>query len=87
MRTLLIAAGAALTLAACGGGEDTKTTTVEATSSDANAMAAENMMVDTNASVNGATMNGNMAVDPTTQNLIEQDMNTNAPDTNLANGL
>jgi hypothetical protein len=32
-------------------------------------------------------MNGNMAIDPATQNMIEKDMNTNAPDTNLANGL
>jgi hypothetical protein len=34
-------------------------------------------------------MNGtaNGAMDPTTQNMIEKDMNTNSPDTNLANGL
>lgn len=36
--------------------------------------------------MNGAAT-GNMAVDPATQNMIRQDMNTNAPDTNLANGM
>jgi hypothetical protein len=30
---------------------------------------------------------GNMAMDPATQNMMQKDMNTNSPDTNLANGL
>jgi hypothetical protein len=49
-------------------------------------MADDNMMMDANA-MNGTTMDGNMAMDPATQNMTEQDMNTNAPDTNLANGM
>jgi hypothetical protein len=47
-------------------------------------MAGDNMMMDQNAAMNGATMNGTMTVDPATQNMMQQDMNTNAPDTNLA---
>ncbi len=37
--------------------------------------------------VNGAATDSEMAVDPATQNMTQQDMNTNAPDTNLANGM
>ncbi len=93
MRILLIA-GATLGLAACGGGGDTQ-------SSEANNMAADNMMMDTNMAMDPALMNGtgNMAMDPAmngaaangmdpaTQNMVQQDMNTNEPDTNLANGM
>jgi len=33
-------------------------------------------------------MNGTAnTLDPATQNMIKQDMNTNSPDTNLANGM
>lgn len=88
MRVLLIAAGAVLTLSACGGGGETETTTVN-TTTDANAMGTDNMMMDPG--MNGAAMNGmmdaNMAADPATQNMMQQDMNTNSPDTNLANGM
>nr|WP_295375052.1 hypothetical protein [uncultured Sphingosinicella sp.] len=96
MRYLMLAAGAALTLSACGGGGETETTTVNTTTMDANATATDNMMMDPNMSMNGADMNGaamngtmdaNMTADPATQNMIQQDMNTNSPDTNLANGL
>lgn len=82
MRNLLVAAAAALTLAACGGDRDEADTNAAA---DANMAATDNMMMDHNM-MNGA-MDANMAHDPATQNLIEQDLNTNAPDTNLANGL
>jgi hypothetical protein len=85
MRAFILAAGAALTLSACGGGADTE-------ANDANAMMADNMMMDQNMTMNDMAMNdmnmsGNMAVDPATQNMMMNDMNTNAPDTNLANGL
>jgi len=82
--------GATLALCACGG--------ADGTADDAN-MAADNMMIDQNmatdpmmnADANMAMdpmMNGTTnGVDPATQNLIEQDLNTNDPDTNLANGL
>jgi hypothetical protein len=51
-----------------------------------------NMAMDPNMSMNGMDMNGaamgaNGAMDANTQNMMAQDMNTNAPDTNLANGL
>jgi hypothetical protein len=90
MRVLLLAAGAALTLSACGGGEQSETNNAVAVDAnamgvDANMMAADNMMMDQNATMNGAT--GNMAVDPATQNMMMNDMNTNDPDTNLANGM
>lgn len=91
MRMILLA-GLALATAACGGGE------TEAT--DANTMAADNMMMDSNimmdgnvmmdpnASMNGAgAMGGNTAMDANTQNMMAQDANTNDPDTNLANGM
>lgn len=96
---MMIIAGAALALSACGGGSQ---------STDANASA--NMAMDQNLAAD-PMMNGtgNMAMDPmmnggnmtadtgltpsdnraidATENLIEKDRNTNAPDTNLANGL
>ena len=87
MRVILVAA-AALTVAACGGGESTET-------NDANATAVDNMMLDPNAmgmDANGSMgattgMDGNTAMDSNTQNMMMQDANTNSPDTNLANGL
>lgn len=90
MRILLV--GAVLALSACGGGGETQ-------SSDANMAASGNMIMDQNMAMdpmmNGTgnmamdpMMNGTMnAADPATQNMIQQDMNTNDPDTNLANGM
>ncbi len=90
MRILLI--GAVLALSACGGGGETQT-------NEANMAASDNMMMDQNMTMD-PMMNGtgNMAmdpmmngttngIDPTTQNMMQQDMNTNSPDTNLANGM
>ena len=97
MRKLILAAGAVLTLSACGGGGSEANNT-SAMGADANMMATDNMMaadnmmagdnmmMDQNA-MNGAMMGGNMAVDPATQNMMMKDMNTNSPDTNLANGM
>ena len=91
MRILLLA-GAALALSACGGANDTQ-------AEDGNSAGTENMIMDTNTALDPA-MNGaaNMALDPAmngmgngadpaTQNMVQQDLNTNDPDTNLANGL
>jgi hypothetical protein len=86
MRILLLAAGAALALSACGGGEQTEANSADAMTTDANMMAADNMMMDQNMAMNG-TMDANMTTDPATQNMMMEDMNTNAPDTNLANGM
>lgn len=87
MRALILAAGAALTLAACGGGETAN--------SDANAMAVDNMSMDANMTMdanamdmNMGGMDANMATNAATEsNMMAADMNTNAPDTNLANGM
>ena len=90
MRLLILAAGAVLTLSACGD-RDADTTTVNTTTVDANAMATDNMMIDANGmtvDANGMTVDANgMAVDPATQNAMQKDLQTNDPDTNLANGL
>ncbi|HEY0147892.1 MAG TPA: hypothetical protein VGB70_02700 [Allosphingosinicella sp.] len=92
---MIILAGAVLALSACGGGETEANNTMAAD----NMMAVDPMM-DPNMSMNGmdANMTGNMAgsaggamangsMDSNTQNMMAQDANTNAPDTNLANGL
>lgn len=88
MRALILAAGAALTLAACGGGN-------EAANSEANAMAMDNMAMDANMTMdanmmdmNMGGMDANMSTNGAMEaNMMAQDMNTNAPDTNLANGM
>jgi hypothetical protein len=94
MRVLLCAAGAALMLSACGSDRgESEASSANMTATDANMLATDpnmmgtdaNMMMDANA-MNGATMN-NMAMDPATQNAMKQDMNSNDPDTNLANGM
>lgn len=78
MKALIFAAGAALALSACGDKDNTETTTVN-TTTDANMMATDNTMM---------TTDGNtVAVDPATQNMIQEDLNTNDKDTNLANGM
>ena len=87
MRALILAAGAALALSACGGND--------ANEADANnTLAVENLEVDNvvlnDPMANGmdansmGTMNG---VDANTANAMEQDLTTNSPDTNLANGM
>jgi hypothetical protein len=91
MRNLLLAAGAALTLAACGGGE-----------TQTNEMAADNammndMMMNDAAAMNGidanmtmdanGTMDANATMDANTHNAMMKDATTNDPDTNLANGM
>ena len=84
MRTLIVAAGAALFLSACGGGGG------EAENTDAN-------MVDMNAGMtdmNAMDMNAdaNMTLNATdgmnaTENAMANDLTTNSADTNLANGM
>ena len=85
MRSMILIAGAALSLAACGGGGE---------SDEANTLSADNMLVNDGAMMD-PTMNGDMnamtvgneTMDANTQNAVEQDLNTNDPDTNLANGM
>jgi hypothetical protein len=86
MQTAALAA--ALTLAACGGGGE----------SQSNQMAGDNAAMDNLAVSDPAAMNAtgvdanmamdaNMAVDANTQNAMMNDLQTNDPDTNLANGM
>ena len=86
MRALILVAGAALSLAACGSNRD------EAVNADANLMAADNMAtMDANMMGMDANMGGadaNMMTNGATEaNMMAEDMSTNAPDTNLANGM
>ena len=97
MRITLII-GAALAVSACGsnGGN---TTASDANLAISGNMAMDPMMNGTGNMAMDPMMNGgNMAMDPmmngtastldpATQNMIKQDINTNSPDTNLANGM
>lgn len=99
MRALILVAGAALTLSACSGGgeaEDNGIDTLEVNNlvleGEGTGMGMDTMngttAIDpaTGQPMTGNAMTGN-AMDPATQNAMAADMNTNDPDTNLANGL
>ena len=94
MRMILLAS-AALALSACGGGgsegNDANALGADNMMLDQNMMMDGNMMMDPNMSANGMTgmtgMDANGAMDANTQNMMAQDATTNDPDTNLANGL
>jgi hypothetical protein len=91
---MILVAGAALALSACGGGNSTEANQANAMGAD-NMMLDQNMMMDGNASMGDMNAMGNMggdmgmngAANSTTQNMMRQDAQTNDPDTNLANGL
>ena len=97
MRALILVAGAALSLSACGGNSSTNDANTLATDNmmmDQNMTVDQNMMMDSNMSNMGmdANMTGgmdaNMATNSATEaNMMAQDLNTNNPDTNLANGM
>ena len=81
MRALILAAGAAVALAACSGGNEAQ---------DDNALAVENLEVgnvimNDPAAMNGTAMDANMV--GTTTDVVANDLTTNDADTNLANGL
>ena len=83
---------AALTLAACGGGE-TQSNDMAADnammmndSTDMNGMDA-NMTMDANMMGANGTMDANATMDSNTHNAMMKDATTNDPDTNLANGM
>ena len=82
MRALILAAGAALTLSACGGADS-------AAENDMNAMTADNMMIEDNAMMANdiGGMDGNAATNADTENMMMNDLTTNDADTNLANGM
>jgi hypothetical protein len=91
VRALILVAGAALSLAACGGNNN------ETANADANMMMADNMstmdanMMGTDANMMAGNMGGadaNMMTNGATEaNMMAQDMNSNSADTNLANGM
>ena len=86
MRRIFLAC-AVLAISACGGGNDTAANEANALAAD-NMMLDQNMMLDENVSMDAMTnMDANAAVDANTQNLMVKDATTNDPDTNLANGL
>jgi hypothetical protein len=86
MRTIALAS-LALALSACGGGGDATGDEANALSAD-NMMMDENLMMDPNLSANGTmSLDSNGAANSATQNLMAKDARTNDPDTNLANGL
>ena len=97
MRALILVAGAALSLSACGGNSQTNEANTMATDNmmmDQNMMADQNMMMDSNMSNMGMDsnmsggMDANMATNAATEsNMMAQDRNTNDPDSNIANGM
>lgn len=80
MRALILAAGAALTLSACGGGGEEA---VDNNTLAVDTLDAGNLIVNDPA----ASLDGNVAVNSDTANLVAEDLTTNTPDANLANGL
>ena len=82
MRSIFLIAGAALALSACGNNSSEST--------DANTLEVNTLVVDDGALANGdlnAVGTENGMIDANTANAVQQDLNTNDPDTNLANGL
>lgn len=85
MRALILVAGAALTVSACGGREAEEANSVDT-------LAVNNLVVDEN-TLGGATTDLNVAVngtgelDSNTANAVAEDLTTNSPDANLANGM
>lgn len=84
MRALILVAAATLAVSACSKNEAAENTmNVDETLTTENVVANDMMAVD---AANG--MDANMSADANGMNAMEAtDMNTNAPDTNVANGL
>ena len=84
MRALILVAAAALAVSACSKNEAAENTmNVDETLTTENVVANDMMGVD---AANG--MDANMSMDANGMNAMEAtDMNTNAPDTNVANGM
>ena len=100
MRLMILAAGAAFTLTACGGNKtqnDAANMSADTNmmGSDSNGTMDSNMSTDANmmgANAMDANASGgadaNMATNAATENAMKQkDMNTHDPDTNLKNGM
>ena len=88
MRALILVAGAALAVSACSSNEAANNTMTE----DANLMATDNaMMANDMMMTNDVNMMGTdanmMMNDTNVANAVANDMTTNEPDANLANGM
>jgi uncharacterized protein YceK len=84
MMRMILLAGAVLALSGCGGGNGSS----DSAANDANAVTADNLMMDQNLSVDSSgNVTANGAMDSNTENMMEKDRNTHDPDTNLANGI
>jgi hypothetical protein len=86
MRTLIIAVGAALALSACGGGGGEAENTDANMMTDMNAGMTDLNVMDMNAMDANMTMNAADGMNAT-ENAVVNDLTTNTPDANLANGM
>ena len=100
MRLVILAAGAVLSLSACGGNKtaDNAEANMAADSNmmmsdsnltmDSNMGGDANMMGAGNGAMGAGGMDGNAATNATTENsMMQKDLNTNDRDINLANGM
>ena len=90
MRALILAAGAALTVAACSSGNEGQ----ENNSLTVENLEVGNIIMNDPAAMNGTTLDANAlgttgttGMDPATANAVSEDLTTNDADTNLANGM
>ena len=82
MRSLILIGLAAMSLSACGGDTDADA------NADLNAMTTDNVVLDNGMMANDmGGMDGNVATNADTENMMVNDLTTNDADTNLANGM
>jgi hypothetical protein len=86
MRTLVVAVGAALALSACGGGGGEAENTDANVTTDMNAGMTDLNAMDMNAMDANMTINAADGMNAT-ENAVVNDLATNTPDANLANGM
>jgi len=80
MRAMILLAGAALSLSACGGGSEEQ-------ANDIDTLAVNNLVVDNATVGTDMNMDANMSMNSDTHNAMMNDLTTNDADTNLANGM
>ena len=80
MRAMILLAGAALSLTACGGEADDA-------ANDVDTLQVNNLVVDNATVGTDMNMDANMSMNSDTHNAMMNDLATNDADTNLANGM